>query len=396
MALEVSEGLTRERRITEPNQTDRHLPHLVDRPGPGRVRTERPERSKRQRAVCLAVLSMAIVMAIGLIVPRRQAGRIEEERKSAAVRTSHPSASFFALGRLEPLGRVVEVAAPEGGGNARIQSIEVEEGELVEAGSVLAVLDTEARLKAELESCERRQVQARAKLEQAIRIAETGQEEALSAVRIAEITRARAQGDRLRIARLHRSQAASTQENDDAQRDLEIAERTLEANRARLVRFAAAGGRDPVDVAVAREEVAVCEAAVAEARVRLRQACVLAPIRGTVLTIRLRSGEYVGNRPILDMGATERMTARVEAYESIVRNLKPGQAVNLKSPALEAPLRGKLDTISNVVRRQSIVDAVPAANTDARVVEVVVRLDPESSRIAGRFVGLQVRAEFLP
>ncbi len=396
MALEVAEGKTQEGRIDDPIRDEQDLPHLIERPGPECISAARSAKSKRLRKVCLAVLSLAILTALGAIGSRRQQALIEADRKSSAVGSSLPVPSSFALGRLEPLGRVVEVAAPEGGGNARIQSIEVEEGERVEAGTVLAVLDHENRLQAEAESCERRLIQAKARLDQARKIARSSHEESLSAVRIAEITRSRAQIDQQRIARLYRSRAASPEEHDNAQRDLEIAERTLEANRARLIRFAADDGHDPVDVAVAREEVAVCEAAVAEARVRLRQAYVLAPIRGTVLTIRLRSGESVGNRPILDMGATDRMTARAEAYESIVRNLSPGQAVILRSPALEGPLKGTLDTISNVVRRQSIVDAVPAANTDARVVEVVIRLDLESSRIAARFVGLQVRAEFLP
>ena len=50
----------------------------------------------------------------------------------------------------------------------------------------------------------------------------------------------------------------------------------------------------------------------------------------------------------------------------------------------------------NLVRRQEIVNSIPAANTDARVVEVWVRLEKTSSEAAARFVNLQVRAEFLP
>jgi HlyD family secretion protein len=50
----------------------------------------------------------------------------------------------------------------------------------------------------------------------------------------------------------------------------------------------------------------------------------------------------------------------------------------------------------NLVRRQEIVNSIPAANTDARVVEVWVRLEKASSEAAARFVNLQVRAEFLP
>jgi HlyD family secretion protein len=42
------------------------------------------------------------------------------------------------------------------------------------------------------------------------------------------------------------------------------------------------------------------------------------------------------------------------------------------------------------VGRQTIVDAAPAANTDARVIKVTVTLDPASSEVAKRFTNLQV------
>ena len=63
---------------------------------------------------------------------------------------------------------------------------------------------------------------------------------------------------------------------------------------------------------------------------------------------------------------------------------------------LSEKLGGTVELISTMVRKQSIVDAIPAANTDARVVEVLVRLDKESNERAARFVGMQVRVEFLP
>lgn len=62
--------------------------------------------------------------------------------------------------------------------------------------------------------------------------------------------------------------------------------------------------------------------------------------------------------------------------------------------ALESQLPAlAVERIGALVRKQSVVDALPAANTDARVVEVLVRLDERSAPAARRFVGLQVRAE---
>ncbi len=48
------------------------------------------------------------------------------------------------------------------------------------------------------------------------------------------------------------------------------------------------------------------------------------------------------------------------------------------------------------VRKETIIDADPAANTDARVVTVTVNLDEASIAIAQRFTNLQVRAEIRP
>lgn len=342
----------------------------------------------------MALLSLAVVSGLVVQHQRTGIGRITEPSKQVPGVIAEPS--HFALGRLEPTGRVVEVAAPEGGANARIKTMLANEGQLVRSGEVLAVLDNEDRLKSEMESSERQLALAQSRLVYAMKIAASGHDEARSALKIAEITQSRAERDRTKISRLYRSKAASLEEFDNAIQEAEIAALSLEANRAKFARFGASEGNDSVDVSVARVEIAVREAEVAEARTRLDQAYVRAPIAGSVLTIRLRAGEYVGQRAILDMGDTERMTARAEVYESIVRHLNRGKTVILRSSALESPLRGTLESISSVVRRQSIVDALPAANTDARVVEAIIVLDPESCRTAARYVGLQVRAEFRP
>jgi len=341
----------------------------------------------------LGLLALAIVMGASA-QKFRQVETAADIQGKPVVDARPPS--HFALGTLEPRGRVVEVAAPEGGTNSRIKAMLVSEGMQVQAEQVLAVLDNVDRLKSELESCERQLALAESRLEHATKVAASGHDEARAAMKIAEITRERAERDKARIARLYRSKAASLEEHDNAVQEAEIASLSLEANRAKFERFSAARGHDSIDVAVARVEIAVREAELAEAKTRLEQAYVRAPTSGIVLTVRLRAGEYVGQRPILDLGNVEEMTARAEVYESIVRHLRRGKPVVLRSAALDAPLHGTVDSISSVVRRQSIVDALPAANTDARVVEVVIELDPESCRTAARYVGLQVRTEFLP
>ena len=60
--------------------------------------------------------------------------------------------------------------------------------------------------------------------------------------------------------------------------------------------------------------------------------------------------------------------------------------------ALPQRLKGSVIRIGLEVGRQTVVDANPAANTDARVVKVTVALAPDSSSLAQRFTNLQVTA----
>ncbi|MGL4242432.1 MAG: biotin/lipoyl-binding protein, partial [Beijerinckiaceae bacterium] len=56
------------------------------------------------------------------------------------------------LGRLMPEGEVLTIAPPFGAGDARIATLKVAEGERVEPGQVLAVLDNERQLLAAVEA----------------------------------------------------------------------------------------------------------------------------------------------------------------------------------------------------------------------------------------------------
>lgn len=58
----------------------------------------------------------------------------------------------------------------------------------------------------------------------------------------------------------------------------------------------------------------------------------------------------------------------------------------------EEPLTGVVSRVGTLVGRQSVTADDPAANTDARVIEVLVELDPQSSARAARFVNLEVVA----
>lgn len=119
-----------------------------------------------------------------------------------------------------------------------------------------------------------------------------------------------------------------------------------------------------------------------------------APEVGTILDIDLRPGERIGQQTLLRMGKSDTMMVRSEVYESDVAKIYVGQAAIVYASAFDQPLSGVVGQVATLVQRQTIVDSNPAANTDARVVEVLVRLREVDSPVAAKFVGMQVHVEF--
>jgi HlyD family secretion protein len=94
----------------------------------------------------------------------------------------------------------------------------------------------------------------------------------------------------------------------------------------------------------------------------------------------------------MTLGRTERMMALVEVFQTEISRVREGQEVSLTAAPLAAPLTGRVERVGLIVGRQNLVSDDTAANTDARVVEVLVRLDPESSARAAGLSNLEAVA----
>lgn len=293
-----------------------------------------------------------------------------------------------ALGRLRPEGDAVTLAPPFGAGDARVARLLVGEGDQVTEGQVVAELDSlptyRAALiaaEADLAAREAALVQARGTVAASRAEAVASRDRALSAARLAEDEATRQRGLAARgvasEAALERAEAAAVQ----AARDLDRAEAQL----ARLD-----GGEAQPDIALAARQVDVARAGVERARSDLAKGQVLSPQAGRILALHVRPGEKPGVAGIATLGATERMEAELEVYQSDIARLALGQAVKLSSPALPDTLVGTIGRIGLEVERQTVLADDPAANTDARVVRVTVTLDAASSARAAGLTGLEV------
>ena len=365
-------------------------------PLPKRAPTAAPQ---RRRWIGPAVVLAAIA---GLAAVSGLAPRSSPPTPRLAVTPARPPA-VVGLGYLEPASSVIKVGAPGAADALRVATLKVQEGDAVEAGQVLAVLDTFDKLSAQLNASEAILRLKRLTLErQMVEIAAnlTSRRSALERAR-AELEAVAAEYDRQQT--LFERSVTTTANIEKKRRELLTAQadvREMEAALGRIETQSKLGPADSVasqiDIAVTEQEVASAEAEVRVTKASLEQATIRAPMKGRILAIKTRAGERFSTDGLLEMGATDVMQAVIEVYQSDVARVRVGQLVTARAEALPAPVAGTVSRIGVAVKRQSVVNNDPATATDARVVEVVVSFDAETSRRLASLSRLQVRAVFAP
>lgn len=296
------------------------------------------------------------------------------------------------LGALIPDGDVATIAPPFGSGDARVSVLLVEEGESVTAGTTLAVLDNEAPYKAAFEAAEANVALREASLQQTRASIQASLEEARASLGSAQAAARNARKDYERAQSLIERGTISEAVLDQRRATSDQAARVVEQARATLSRYDTGDIETQVDVVVAARNFDAAKAALTQAQRDLEKAYVRAPLTGTVLKIHVHPGEKPGADGVMNIGNIERMTAEVEIYQTQIGDVNLGDPVNITANALPTPLSGTVSQIGLEVERQTLIDDDPAANTDARIVEVTVMLDEASSNIAARFTNLQVVA----
>jgi HlyD family secretion protein len=153
--------------------------------------------------------------------------------------------------------------------------------------------------------------------------------------------------------------------------------REAEANLDRIAEV-----RD-VDVQKAQAEVEKAIASRQQAQEDLKLSYVRSPIQGQILKINTLVGETVTEKDgIAELGRTERMIAIAEVYESDIGKIRLGQTaiITSESNAFEGNLQGKVTQVGLQIGKKDVLDTDPAADVDARVVEVKILLNPEDSK----------------
>jgi len=251
----------------------------------------------------------------------------------------------------------VHVAAQVGG---RLLELRVAEGDRVNAGDILARLDTaDAELALTRANAERQQVDAQLRLLLAgarvedIRQAEAQLSTADADIRAADVERRAAEADVDRFEALVASSSGSRKQRDDAVTRRDLAAERADAARGRagaaieaLARQRAGSRRE--DIEAARARVAATTAQIAIWEKAIADATVTAPMAGLVTEKLADVGEQLQPRaPLLVLTDLDHVWANVYVDEPVVPRLRLGQQADVFTDAGGAGLPGTVSYISS-------------------------------------------------
>ncbi len=252
-----------------------------------------------------------------------------------------------ALGQLSPAGEIRQLAAPisQFGSSPRLSELLVREGDFVKKGSVLAVFENRKKLMADLEKKNK-----------------------LIKTNILEISLKEDQIKRYELA-FEKSAYSLVQLS---QRKDEL----LKLQKQKIINVAD------------KKEI----------EIDLFNSQLRSPIEGYILNVNTRVGERSKNEGILDIGSSQNMEALIEVYESDINRIFISQNVELSSEngGFKKILIGEVIRISPQVKQRKVLSTDPTGDADARIIEVLVKLNQESIKLVKNYTGMKVIAKFLP
>ena len=372
-------------------------------------------------------LPLFVLSGLGIVTFHR----LESEKQSktdssaASAQVSAKLTKVAALGRLEPKGEIIQVSTSQR--FARIEELLVAEGDQVEVGETIAILDTFGVRQAAVKTAEQDVAVARSRLAKIKAGAQQGEINAQKA-RIQRLNAELAGEKATQAATLERLQAQLRNAQAEFQRyqfleaqgaisESELEQRLLDLETAREAYQEATTRRNktintlqkqiveaeatlekveeirPVDIQEAEAERQRAIASLEQAKADLELSKIKAPMAGKVIAISTYPGEIVSEtNGILELGNTQEMVAIAEVYESDISRVALGQLATLTSESNAFPetLKGEVTKIGLKIGQKDVLGSDPAAEVDARVVKVEVTLTPAASKKVEGLTNAQV------
>lgn len=344
-----------------------------------------------------------------------------------------PVRAVAALGRVEPKGSVIKVSVVNAK-DSRVDQLLVQEGDPVQAGQIIAILQGLDKQQAAVAEAERNLVVQQARLNQT-KAGNSNSSQVLAQQAAIARLRAQLQTETIekqaalqgqaaelrnaettyrRFETLQNQGAISESELDNYRKNYEKAQSQLDAAQAQLANTVktlnaeiaqAEANLDnllevrPVDVSVPLAEVSYANSQLESARAKLEDFYVRVPVAGRILKINTRIGEQVNaDQGIVDLGQTDQMYVVAEVYETDVPKVQVGQRATIVSEngGFTEALQGTVEQIGLQIKKSDVLNTDPATDSNARVVEVKIRLDPQDSQQVAGLTYMQVRVKIHP
>lgn len=335
---------------------------------------------------CLASGSTAVIAALTLLLicPAFAANASGERRESVGV---------ACLGRILPEDGVFHISAPYTlQGPSLIAQLWVKEGDRVKKDQVLAATRSQPVAQAVCAEAQSQVGVARARLTQV----QAGEKASDIAAQEAEVQRINADVRDAELVFKRHLQLQKTGAVSDA--DFDHSKSTFEGRRNQLEfamkKLASIREVRQTDVDHAAALVAAAIAVVQRAEAELEQTYLRAPVDGQVIKIHTFPGEQSGPLGVLELAKTQSMFVIAEVYETDIRRVKKGQRAEIGAEFFASRVTGTVEQIGLAVSRNDIYKIDPSAFSDARIVEVKIRLD-DSAAVAG-LIEAQVNVRILP
>jgi len=252
-----------------------------------------------------------------------------------------------ALGQLSPAGEVRKLASPvsQFGSFPRVIKLFVKEGDYVKKDTILATFENREKLKSDLEK----------KLY-------------LLEINDSEISLKEDQLERFKLAI-----------DKNAYSEIQLSQRKNELLKLKKQRIINLADKKAIQIDLSNSQLR-------------------SPINGYILSINTRVGERSNSEGILEIGASQNMEATIEVYESDIDRVFLNQSVELTSEngGFEDKLFGYVVRINPQVKQRKVLSTDPTGDADARIIEVLVKLNQESIEKVTSFAGMKVVARFMP
>lgn len=300
-------------------------------------------------------------------------GRAHTAVASAPAARSANEGLIAAPGRVEAVSEEIRVSSELSG---RLKSVNVEEGDRVKRGQVLAELEN-ADYRARVGSAEAEMQLREAELRRTVngsRAEERREAEAAKQAGRAILENAKSEAERRRG--LAARGVISRDEAERFERAYRVAQAEYEQASQRFALVDAEAREE--DRAKAEANAAAARAQYEEARAVYEKSLIRAPMDGVILRKLRHTGESVSTQfdsPVITMADDSVLRVRLDVDETDVAKLKVGQRAYVTAEAYgDQKFEGRVIRVGRILGKKNVRTDEPTEHVDTKILETVVEL----------------------